>query len=284
MSVVLHARDELISHEAGAVRVFDSWCGPGEVRRTARHIRRADPDAYQLIVPVQGRTMGEQNGQQAVLGPGDLSVADLSRPLRCVHERRHAVLLTFPRSLLALRPQEVARLAATRIPGDRGVEALVSTLVRQLPRRLGEHEGNDRARLGTAVLDLLAVALSARLGGGSRLPLETRRQALVTRIDAYIEAQLTDPALTPAGVARAHHISVRYLHRLFQDRGRTVAEQIRQRRLECCRRDLLDPALADRPVHATAARWGLVNAAHFNRMFRDAYGLPPGEFRAAHLP
>ncbi|MGH3774727.1 MAG: helix-turn-helix domain-containing protein [Pseudonocardiaceae bacterium] len=49
-----------------------------------------------------------------------------------------------------------------------------------------------------------------------------------------------------------------------------------------CRRDLLDPALADRPVSAIATRWGYPNAAHFSRAFRDAYGLPPREYRLAH--
>jgi transcriptional regulator GlxA family with amidase domain len=32
-------------------------------------------------------------------------------------------------------------------------------------------------------------------------------------------------------------------------------------------------------VSAIAARWGLVNAAHFSRAFRTAYGLPPVEYR-----
>ncbi|TCO28233.1 helix-turn-helix protein [Kribbella steppae] len=48
------------------------------------------------------------------------------------------------------------------------------------------------------------------------------------------------------------------------------------------RRDLLDPALADRPVAAIGVRWGLTNPAHFNRAFKGAYGLPPAEFRAAY--
>jgi AraC-like DNA-binding protein len=59
-----------------------------------------------------------------------------------------------------------------------------------------------------------------------------------------------------------------------------VAGWVRQRRLERCRRDLLDPASAARPVSAVAARWGLVNAAHFSRAFRAAYGLSPVEYRA----
>jgi AraC-like DNA-binding protein len=58
-----------------------------------------------------------------------------------------------------------------------------------------------------------------------------------------------------------------------------VADWIRRRRLERCRRDLLDPALRAEPVAAVAARWGLTNPAHFGRLFRDAYGVPPSAYR-----
>lgn len=58
-----------------------------------------------------------------------------------------------------------------------------------------------------------------------------------------------------------------------------MAGWIRERRLERCRRDLLDPALAARPVGAVAARWGLVEPASFSRAFRAAYGLPPAAYR-----
>ncbi|MEO3823297.1 helix-turn-helix domain-containing protein [Actinomadura sp. B10D3] len=39
--------------------------------------------------------------------------------------------------------------------------------------------------------------------------------------------------------------------------------------------------MRDRPVSAIAARWGFADAAAFSRVFRAAYGLPPGEFRLA---
>ena len=71
-------------------------------------------------------------------------------------------------------------------------------------------------------------------------------------------------------------MSLRSLHQLFHDEGLTVAGWIRRRRLECCRRDLADPALALRPIVAIAARWGFASAADFSRAFRAATGwLPP---------
>ena len=108
---------------------------------------------------------------------------------------------------------------------------------------------------------------------------ETHRRALLTRIQAFIQQRLGDPELSPGVIAAAHHISLRYLHKLFQEQGTTVAGWIRQRRLEACRRDLADPALASRPVAAIAARWGYPNASHFGQVFRTAHGMPPQEYR-----
>jgi AraC-like DNA-binding protein len=74
---------------------------------------------------------------------------------------------------------------------------------------------------------------------------------------------------------------VRYLHRLFEAQDTTVAAWIRRRRLERCRRDLADPAFRGVPVSAVAARWGLPDPAHFSRLFRRTYGLPPAEYRGS---
>jgi AraC-like DNA-binding protein len=180
---------------------------------------------------------------------------------------------------LPLPARDAAAVTGTRIAGDRGTGALVSALARQLPRHLDEIGGR---RLGGALLDLLAAAIEAQLDHRSRIAPESRQRALLMRIHAFVEARLGDPDLTPASVAAAHHISVRYLHKLFRAEEATVADHIRRRRLERCSRDLRDPVLRERPVAAIALRWGFVSAAHFNRAFRDAYGLPPGEFRLAH--
>jgi hypothetical protein len=68
---------------------------------------------------------------------------------------------------------------------------------------------------------------------------------------------------------------VRYLHRLFHDQGTSVARWVRERRLANCRRDLEDPALAQRGVQAIARRWGFEDPAHFSKIFKASYGDPP---------
>ncbi|WP_228083499.1 helix-turn-helix domain-containing protein [Streptomyces profundus] len=98
-------------------------------------------------------------------------------------------------------------------------------------------------------------------------------------MQSYIREHLGDSELTPRSVARAHHISLRYLHRLFHQHGLTVAAWIRQQRLEGCWRDLTDAAMFAHPIQAIAGRWGFTDSAHFSRAFRAAYGLPPSHLR-----
>jgi AraC-like DNA-binding protein len=272
-------RDELVVGQAGPVQVIESRSGPGQAVRTARHVRRHDPDRYLLFVQAEGSDLGEQFDHCTRYQPGDLGLVDLSAPLRCTHTDRRAVMLSYPKALCPLREDEVASLAGMRINGQGGTAALISGLVRQLPRHLETDDQATSAQVGAAVLDLLHVGLAAQLDRKSAVEGGSRRRALRIRCRAFIEARLTDPDLTPAAVAAAHHISLRYLHRLFEDTGVGVAGLIRRRRLDRVRRDLLDPTLLDRPVAAVGARWGFGDPAHFNRTFKRAYGLPPAGFR-----
>ncbi|MBB5958104.1 AraC-like DNA-binding protein [Saccharothrix tamanrassetensis] len=101
---------------------------------------------------------------------------------------------------------------------------------------------------------------------------------LLHRIQAFIDARLADPELTPERVAAAHHVSTRQLYRLFESEGTTVARWIRDRRLERCRRDLI----ADRVgVGVVGARWGMPDSSYFSRVFRQTYGCAPREYRRA---
>lgn len=275
-----HLPDRLVVGHAGALRVAElSASRPGGARRTARHVRAADLDLCKIDVLAGGRGIIEQDGRQADLRAGDLTLVDLSRPARWTMAPVRNVAVVFPRALLPIPPDDVAKLTAVPIRGDTGTGALVSSCTRQLVRHLDDLDDEGGVGLGAAVLDLLAVALTARLRDGAAVPWDTRQRALLRSVHTFVEERLGDPSLTPAGIAAAHYVSLRYLYKLFETQGHGVADWIRRRRIERCRRDLLDPAHRHLPVSAVAARWGLPNPAHFSRLFRATYGLPPAEYR-----
>jgi AraC-like DNA-binding protein len=129
-------------------------------------------------------------------------------------------------------------------------------------------------------LDLLGASFAERLACTSPTEPDSGKAGLLFRVRAFIEHRLGDPGLDVVTIAGAHHISVRYLQKLFEGQEQTVTGWIRARRLEHCRRDLANPAFAQQPVACIAARWGLLDAPHFSRLFKSTYGLAPRDYRA----
>lgn len=265
--------------DVGPVRVTEMLVPPAELTRSERLVRQMDPDMCKIDVQLAGSMVVGQSDREAQLDPGDFTLVDLSRPCHWANTPGRVVAVAFPRARLPIRQNDVARLTGVRIPGDDGIARLVSQLAGQLVDHIGDEA--DSARLGTALLDLLTVALAERLDRTESVPKEARGRALLLRIQAFIEERLSDPELSPQVIADAHHVSVRYLYGLFETQGETVAAWVRRRRLEQCRRELLDPASRMQLVSTIGARWGFTNPDHFSRAFRAAYGHSPSEYREA---
>jgi AraC-like DNA-binding protein len=269
----------------GAMQVVVMDVMPITVRRTNALISQADPDLFKLLLVCgEGSTVVTQDGRQARLSTAEFTLYDTRRPYQvdcAVGLDRPTRLLTFmfSSSLLPLSRSRLPGLTAVRIPATTGLGDLTAQFLLQLARNVDHYNPAEAARLSTAALEVLATRLAHELEVGDWGTPEVRRHALLTAVQAFIQQHLGEAGLSPGTIAAAQHISLRTLHQLFHDEGLTVAGWIRQRRMERCRRDLADPALASRPVAAIAAAWGFTNAADFSRMFRAAHGMPPAEYR-----
>lgn len=264
--------------DLGSVNIVELTCSPSLVRRTARLVRQGDPELSSVVFPRRGSLVVSQGGRQALLGERDFALYDSSQPFSVrITGRTTATLVRahVPRALLPLPARQAERLLATRLPGREGMGALLT----QFLGGVVADSAGDVTRMGSAGLDLLAATLAHHLDAGPRVPDDTHRGALPARVEAFVDAHLSDPDLSPRAIAAAHHISVSYLHRLFRDQEMTVTALIRHRRLERARRALADPRLRSEPVHRIAARCGFRDHAAFTRAFRAAHGIPPRDFR-----
>ncbi|WP_285243790.1 helix-turn-helix domain-containing protein [Pseudarthrobacter sp. fls2-241-R2A-127] len=248
-----------------------------EVHRTPALIAQAHERYFKLNLQLEGTGLLIQDNREAVLQPGDLAIYDTNRPYTLAFEEATRIMvLMFPCDAVSLPTDYVGQLAAVRM-GSGGLSGLVGQFIRQLSEDLDVLAGPSGSRLATNALDLVSTMLHAEM---DIKPDRMKPQALLAvSVREYIEANLSDPLLSPASIAAAHFISTRHLHNVFHESGTTVASWIRTQRLEGARRDLRDPLHAGQPVGAVAARWGFLDAAHFSRTFRDAFGVSPSEWR-----
>ncbi|UQI46215.1 helix-turn-helix domain-containing protein [Streptomyces sp. HU2014] len=254
-----------------------------EITRTAKTIRQSDPEVYMVNYIFGGGAGFAQAGKDTTLRAGDLMVLDSSRPFdahrHAVRESWSQLTVQLPHTLLPLPEKTMRGLLAVPISGRGGMGGVFARWLADLDARADEFTPADIPTLASVTLDLLTAVVARCLEAEEALNPEARRSALRARINVYVEQRLGDPALTPRTIADAHHISLRHLQQLLAEDGTSPAAWIRHRRLERCRHDLADPRLSARPVQAVAERWGFVNLAHFSRLFRDAYGIPPRDYR-----
>lgn len=82
-----------------------------------------------------------------------------------------------------------------------------------------------------------------------------------------------------SAIARQENLSQRYLQKIFKRQQTTFSACLRQRRLERCRLDLMDPKHAGESIADIAYRWGFTDQATFSRAFSAGFGQTPREAR-----
>ena len=264
-----------------SVGLFRVAALPNTMSRTRGEIAAGDPECLHLSILLRGHLHGAQHHRECVLSPGDMTTYDTSEPaIFRAGEPFDLLVLKLPKATLGKHAANVSRQTAVRIPGHTGLPRLAVRFFCGAAAGLadGSIARNDTG-LAEHVIDLvrrLYLDVNATQSGRPHSQAE-----LLLHAQAYIDANLGNPNLNPEQVARACFISTRYLHRVFARQELSVCDWIRSERLERCRNDLADPAFADLSISAIASRWGLPSAPHFSRLFRDAYGCSPREFRRA---
>ncbi|MFI0990828.1 AraC family transcriptional regulator [Streptomyces exfoliatus] len=267
----------------GEVAVYPAECQPLVFRRTAQLIRKIDPEAYHLSLIQRGEgqvTLGKETRTHRAY---DLHTSDTSRvwEIHTGREPLRFIGVEIPKALLPLPAREADRVIGGSLSAREGTGALLAQFLTRMVADSRSYQPSEAPRLRTVLADLVAAVFAGALDAERSLPYETHRRTLTLRIRTFIRENADDSRLDVPSIAAAHHISVSYLHRLFQQEGdgTTVSRVLQRQRLEHARRDLLDPLHRDMPVHVIAARRGFSHAAAFSRAFRDAYDITPTAYR-----
>ncbi|OBF29691.1 hypothetical protein A5727_23790 [Mycobacterium sp. ACS4331] len=246
-----------------------------------RGMVQPDDEPYFLAaLQVSGEFRVSQDGRTAVLRPGRFCFFDSCRPVAIeADDDYRGVCVKIPYRVLDYPRKNLASLTATAVDADRGVPAAVWPMLITLKDRVDTIGCSGQYKLAHGVVNLVESMLSSV--DPSIEPAYAPRSVTIEQIKGFIEERLADDELSPKMVAEAHFISVRQLHYLFESTGMTMSAWVRDRRLERCQADLVDPKLSHLPISAIARKWGFLAASHFTQVFKGATGMTPRQFRAA---
>jgi AraC-like DNA-binding protein len=231
-----------------------------------------------VITQVEGARWYSQNSVVVVLKPGDSTLIDSAAPWSsdclgdCVR-----LYLRMPRWLMEDRLRISTIPIAHRISGTTTLGAALFHLANSLYREADVLTQDEGAAMIEAYFDILSGCVGHLQTNNAAV---SNSGHVLSRIEAFIERHLAEPALGPSEVAAAAGISVRHAHRLFSKKGCTIEDWVRRRRLEQCRRDLADPRLRQRTITDIAFYWGFSESAHFSRSFKRQFGVCPRTFRS----
>ncbi len=195
-----------------------------------------------------------------------------------------SVLRPTPSALIGVRaPRRALPLGAGRhdqtpqlVPGHAPALRLLTGYL----TALGAGPAPDGPELVDAVvghlLELVALSLRPPPRDPSSAAARAVRAARLAALKADIARHLGDPALGVAALAARHGISPRYVHKLFEDDGRTYSRVVLDARLERALREL---RATTQTVSAIAGAAGFGDLSYFNRTFRRRYGMTPTEAR-----
>ena len=206
-----------------------------------------------LCFQTDGIGLSLQDGKQQRLVPGDLLMIGPTSPNEFViHGATAAIEIPFDEIGVTV---EMAELASQRLPAS-PLFSLVTSHLFALRHEADAISSSTAAGTVGAATALLVRALIVSAAEDDRGARDATTEALWPLIVAFVDAHLTESDLSPARIARANNISLRYLYKLCARHGVRLGEWIIDRRLRGAREEL--EGSSSRTVAEIARRWGFV--------------------------
>lgn len=238
--------------------------------RSERQVRQDDLDHWVLRVSRSGDVDSRVGERSYSSGAGDLVLESLALPYEDRWTPGEWVSVAFPRDLTPGLGRRGLRdtIGPLRHTPSRVLGGFLLSLAEALPRA-----GQWDMRRLTEATQATIVALLDETPSSPPPPGVVRG-----RVEQVIRENIASARLTPHRIAELAGISRSTLYRLFEEEG-GVAARVRQLRLDMVRADLADPAKRSEPIARIAERWGFFCTSAFNRSFRTAFGMTPGDVR-----
>lgn len=239
---------------------------------------------FALTLVLSGSWAGIAGNSEVDAKEGDVFFRDLAQTIRLRSSIRggvtEEVTLWVPRIRLLASVADENALHGLTLKGTSPAGAVIAASLRALSAHATQMTSVEFDALADGVIECAARAAAPALqalASSGFAPL-----ASFVTIRRYIDRNLTSLKLDADSIAKSFGLSRASLYRLFEPVG-GIAGYIRRQRLNRAYQEITAAALSNRRISLIAHQSGFKNVGSFNRAFREAYGISPGEARAAAL-
>jgi AraC-like DNA-binding protein len=260
---------------------FTTIKGRAQLTRGASEIGADARDGYVIYMPLRGTIELSQFGRKQLYEPlcaGLFSASDHISHTKFGDNDTACLLL--PREFIDQRVLRGEDLCARPSGRGNGIHRLFTDTMVAFQRDAPAMTDSEFAAAVRIVSELALLSFSGAREVMSNL--RSVRASNLARVKREIRSHFEDPGLTLSGVAQQCGLSLRYLHDLFKDDGRTAREYLMGERLQQARRVLEGAADSALTVTSVSMACGFSNASQFSTAFRRAFGLSPRDVLRRH--
>ena len=264
------------------LKIVSGSSGGVRSRRTKNMLGDGNDDLF-LSINQTNLFSVRQSDREALLHPGDAALVSCAEAMAFQRAGGVAIGIRVPRMLFAHQPGAIEDRVARVIPASSEPLRLLRAYVNSLDSDNSLGTPELRHLVVTHIHDLLLLAINGMDSPAEQAIGRGLKAARLRQIKAHIVDSLAGDMSIHA-VAVAHHLTERYVQRLFEDEGTTFSTFVSHQRLARAYRMLRTPRHAGQSVSAIAYECGFHDVSHFNRMFRRRFGLTPSEARGEAAP
>lgn len=277
----LNFRGRFSAVPVGGAILSNMQASPYSVSRTAADVSRASSDSLCIYQQTGGTSWFNSKGGEFVVSADEIAISHTDLPYLTRPTTAHGFDLRVLKIPVAGREdilRQARGLAPSLLRDDPRLKTVISASFAALAADCAK---NPEADFDLTVGHLAQLALLARGRARPGSP-ETRtalRFGFLQAARNILARNLHRPNLTPAAVATELGISLRQLHLLFEPTGMSFARTLTAMRAGEARRLLKNAPR--QPVAEIAQASGFDSSATFYRVFRNIYGMTPGDARGA---
>jgi AraC-like DNA-binding protein len=228
-----------------------------------------------LIVKTGGGLSIRQRQQETVARDGDAVLLVYREAARLEFQSMTYTAIRVPFAALSPFVRQIGRAAGRCIPRESPALQVLQAYLSHLPASMSDPKLS--ALVATHAYDLMALALET---DGDARALARQRGLRAARFQMITAELARSPATTLDAVARQQGVTPRYIQMLFEEAGTTFTGFVLECRLERARNLLTSPRYRDWSITAIALEAEFGDISHFNRRFRQRYGMTPSDMRA----